>query len=105
MAHAFTSDNFQDEVLDSDIPVLVDFFAVWCGPCQMMAPILDKIAEEYEGKLKVGKVDVDQNGDIAAQYGIQGIPALKIYKEGKIIAEFTGAMDYATFKGKIDAVI
>jgi len=104
MAHTFTSHNFQDEVLNSDIPVLVDFWAPWCGPCQMMTTIIEKLAEDYEGKMKIGKLDVNEteNQQITSQYGIQGIPAFKIFKDGKVVAEFVGGRSEASLKEEID---
>ena len=74
MEYTFTSDNFEEEVLKSDVPVLVDMFATWCGPCKMMAPVVAQLAEEYEGTVKVGKLDIDQNVDIVAQYKIMSVP-------------------------------
>ena len=92
MTKAFTSKNFQNEVLDSKIPVLVDFWAPWCGPCQMMGPIIEKLAKDYEDKIKIGKFNVDEKDsqEISNKYGIQGIPAFKIFKDGKVVTEFVG---------------
>jgi len=104
MAQTFTSQNFQDEVLKSDLPVLVDFWAPWCGPCKMMTPIIEKLAKEYEGKMKIGKLNVDEaeNQSIASEYGIQGIPAFKIFKDGKVVADFVGAKGEEDLKIEID---
>lgn len=84
--------NFPNEVLTSDIPVLVDFWAEWCGPCKMIAPVLDAIAEEYEGKLKVVKVDVDANPETPARYQVRGIPTLIVFKNGDVAATKVGAL-------------
>ncbi|MBZ4642704.1 MAG: thioredoxin [Deferribacteraceae bacterium] len=90
MATVFTSENFKSEVLDSDVPVLVDFWAVWCGPCKMLAPTIDQLATEFEGKAKVGKVNVDDNQQLAAQFGIMSIPTVIIFKGGKVVEQFIG---------------
>ena len=84
--------NFQAEVLTSDRPVLVDFWAVWCGPCKMIAPVVEEIANEYDGKLKVTKMDVDSNPRTAMEYGIRSIPTLLIFKEGRVIEQIVGAV-------------
>ena len=80
-----TNNNFEDEVLKSELPVLVDFFATWCGPCKMLAPVISEIAERYEGKVKVGKVNVDEENELAMKYQISSIPTLVLFKDGKII--------------------
>lgn len=83
---------FQTDVLDSELPVLVDFWAEWCGPCRIIAPFVASIAEEYEGQLRVAKLDVDENPTIPGRYGIIGIPTLMLFKGGEVVARITGAM-------------
>ena len=86
-----TDQNFQNEVLGSSVPVLVDFWAVWCGPCRMVGPIVEQLAEEYQGKAKVGKVNVDENQAIAQQFGISSIPTLLVFKNGAVVGSRVGA--------------
>ena len=105
MAVVFNSQNFQDEVLNSELPVLVDFWAPWCGPCQMMGPVIDKLATEYEGKIKIGKLNVDENPEISSQYDIQGIPAFKIFQGGKVVSEFVGGRSEDDFKTELDKLL
>jgi thioredoxin 1 len=88
----FKDTNFDIEVLKSEVPVLVDFWAEWCGPCKMMAPTVDAIASEYAGKLKVGKLDVDENGGTAMRYNIRGIPTLLLFKGGRVVEQRVGAV-------------
>lgn len=87
-----TDQNFQTEVLQSVILVLIDFWAVWCGPCKMVAPIVEEIANEYAGRVKVGKLDVDNNPMVSMQYGIRGIPTLLLFQDGKVVEQIVGAV-------------
>ena len=97
--------NFQQEVLESSIPVLVDFWAPWCMPCRMLEPIIEKLAEENQGKLKVCRLNTDENQYIAAQYGIQGIPTLIVFKEGREIGRTVGAMPKEKLQEKLDPIL
>jgi len=83
--------NFENEVKESKIPILVDFWAEWCAPCRMVAPVLDELAEEFDGKVKIGKVNVDQNRTVAAQYGVMSIPTLILFKNGELVEQMVGA--------------
>lgn len=101
----FTDSNFEEEVLKSDKPCLVDFWAEWCGPCRMVGPIVEEIAKEYAGKLKVGKLNVDQNSQTAVKYGIMSIPSLLIFDQGKVVDQIVGAAPKKQFTEKIDKII
>lgn len=100
-----TDDSFEDEVLNAGMPVLVDFWAAWCGPCKMIAPILDDVAGEYAGKVKVCKVDVDANGDTPAKFGVRGIPTLILFKNGNAEATKVGALSKTQLTAFIDGAL
>ncbi|MGR3520759.1 MAG: thioredoxin [Roseovarius sp.] len=102
---AVTDATFDAEVKNSDIPVVVDFWAEWCGPCKQIGPALEELAAEMEGKIKVAKVDVDTNPNTAAQMGVRGIPSLFIFKDGQVVSNRTGAAPKAALKGWIDESI
>jgi thioredoxin 1 len=104
MEQTFTDSNFEQEVLKSDKPVLVDFWAPWCGPCQVMGPIIEELAKEMEGKIKIGKMNVDENPATAQKYGIMSIPSLKIFKGGKVVKEFTGVQSKEGLKEELGKI-
>lgn len=103
MAKVFNEDNFDAEVLQSSEPVLVDFWAPWCGPCRQLAPVIDQLSTEYEGSVKVGKVDTDQNPNLAVKYGIQSIPTLMIFKNGEVVNQMLGNQPKASLQQALDA--
>ena len=105
MALAFDDSNFENEVLQSDVPVLVDFYADWCGPCKMMAPIIDELHSELEGKAKIGKLNVDENGVTAQKYRVMSIPTMLLIKNGKVVDTIVGAVPKQQLKTKISSHI
>lgn len=104
MAFKVTDENYK-ELLNGDKPVVLDFWAEWCGPCRMVGPVIDELATEYEGKVVVGKVDVDDNSDIVSEYGIRNIPTVLFFKEGKIIDKQVGAAVKGVFVEKINKLL
>ena len=99
----FDDAGFDQDVLRADVPVLVDFWAEWCGPCRQMAPTIDVVASEYAGKLKVGKLDVDSNGNTAMRYNIRGIPTLLLFKNGQVVEQIVGAVGKSQLQRMLDA--
>ncbi len=100
-----TDANFQKEVLENPEPVLVDFWADWCGPCHMIAPIIDELATDFEGQAKVGKLDVDNDAQVAAQYGIRSIPTLLLFKDGQVVDQVIGVAPKTELVEKLNAVL
>lgn len=100
-----TDGNFHDVIMNADMPALVDFWAVWCGPCRVVAPIVEELAEEYAGRAVIGKMDVDQNKQVATQLGIQAIPTLLIVKGGQIADRIVGVVDKNSLRARLDALL
>ena len=100
-----TDSNFNSEVMESDQPVLVDFWATWCGPCKMIAPTIEELASDYNGKARIGKVDIDQNQEVAMMHGIQAIPTILIFKDGKVVQRFQGVSPKASLSEALDAAL
>ncbi len=105
MEYKFTSANFEEEVLNSEIPVLVDFYADWCGPCKMMAPIVESLAESFDGKVKVGKLNIDEDMDIAQKYRVMSIPTFIVFKGGQALETSVGAMSKDDLEKKLQKVL
>ena len=101
MALVFTDENFEKEVIQSNVPVLVDFYADWCGPCKMMAPVIDELYQAYEGKVKVGKLNVDNSPETASEFRVMSIPTIMLFKDGKAVQSMVGAAP----KQKLEALI
>ncbi|MDI3477974.1 MAG: thioredoxin 1 [Thermoanaerobacterium sp.] len=97
-----TKNNFQEEVVNSNIPVLVDFWAEWCGPCRMVSPIIEELANDYEGKVKVGKINVDEENELAMQFKIMSIPTIALFKDGKMVDKIVGARPKSDFEDFIN---
>lgn len=102
MEYKFTSANFEKEVLTADMPVFVDFYADWCGPCKMMAPVIEKLAEKYDGKVKVGKCNIDEENEVASKYGIMSIPTMMLFSGGKVKETIVGAVPQKELEDKIE---
>ncbi|WP_366841444.1 thioredoxin [Lacinutrix sp.] len=105
MALEITDANFEETVLKSDKPVMVDFWAAWCGPCRMVGPIIDQISEDYEGKAIVGKMDVDANQEFAAKYGVRNIPTVLVFQNGEVVGRQVGVAPKASYAEAIDALL
>ena len=105
MDYSLNSQNFEQDVLKRSIPVLVDFSADWCGPCKMMAPVIDELADMYEGEMKVGKINVDQSPDIAQKYNVMSIPMFAFFKNGEVVETAVGALNKAKLQAIIDRVL
>jgi len=102
--HHVTDGDFDQQILQSDVPALVDFWAAWCGPCRTVGPIVEELADEYKGKIKVAKLDVDSNKQVATKYGVRGIPTLMLFKDGQIVDQIVGAVPKSRIKELLDKV-
>jgi len=105
MEYKFTESNFQSEVLESDIPVLMDLYADWCGPCKMMAPLVHQLADDFEGKVKIGKMNVDENIELAQKYRVMSIPTFVFFKQGEAVETIVGGMSKKDLEDKIEKIL
>ncbi len=105
MEYRFTQSNFEEEVMNSDVPVLIDFYADWCGPCKMMGPVVADLAGEYDGKVKVGKINVDEEPELAARYGVMSIPFFAFIKKGTLVDNELGAVPKERLQKKIEEML
>ena len=105
MEYKFTNENFESEVMNSNIPVLIDFYADWCGPCKMMGPVVAKLAEEFDGKVKIGKINVDEQQELAQKYGVMSIPYFAFIKDGNLVSSEMGAVSKDKLVEKINAML
>jgi thioredoxin 1 len=105
MEYTFTKDNFQKEVVESAQPVLVDFYADWCGPCQMMMPVVEKLAEKYDGRVKVGKVNSDEQQELASAFNVMSIPSFFFIKNGKVVDQAVGTMPPAALEARVEKLL
>ena len=104
MEYRFTTENFTSEVINSDVPVLVDFYADWCGPCKMMGPVVESLAKEYDGRIKVGKVNIDEQPELAQRYGVMSIPYFAFMKNGNVVSDELGAIPKERLVKKIEEI-
>ena len=104
MEYRFTRDNFNNEVINSDLPVLVDFYADWCGPCRMMGPVVEELAREYDGKVKVGKINIDEQPELAQKFGVMSIPYFAFIKNGTLVADELGAVSKDRLEKKLRSI-
>lgn len=100
----FTDANFEQEVIQADVPVLVDFWAEWCQPCRMLAPTIDELATEFDGRVKVGKVDTDSNRDVSVKFEISAIPTVMLFKDGEVVRKFVGVTSKQEFSGELEKI-
>ena len=105
MEYRFTRDNFNAEVVNSEVPVLIDFYADWCGPCRMMGPVVEELAREYDGKVKVGKVNIDEQPELAEKYGVMSIPYFALIKNGSLVSDELGAVPKDRLARKLQEIV